>query len=376
MILKHIKLRWLTLYTSIERLLQVFVPVKDYFLSRDGDCPKELEEFFSSEEGHCVLSFLENTLFIIQKSNLKLQRHSLAAVSLHQIIIELKFQLKKRLDSSFFGTSCRLKLSRLEPSRADKLKSSFSRFIERVIEYIDEYYLLKKKDKNGNIIAPKGTAPSLLYEAMSPFGLPTINNITWDNITECIELFQIKNLNEDELFNEFSEIQMIFNSMEDKNISLFDQIQSFINKKSNSNKFIATSTKTSLDKEVEEEQSSDDDQSIEENTSTKEIRPDQLWAMLLSIKSTPSPNLRKFISFLFSIPCSNAFVESVFSIMKHLWDDKRNRMSTELVAAELKIRLNSSLSCTEAYDFFLSKPELLKLISSNEKYCIKKQRIN
>ncbi len=98
--------------------------------------------------------------------------------------------------------------------------------------------------------------------------------------------------------------------------------------------------------------------------------------MLLSIKSTPSPNLHKFISFLFSIPCSNAFVESVFSIMKHLWDDKRNRMSTELVAAELKIRLNSSLSCTEAYDFFLSKPELLKLISSNEKYCIKKQRIN
>jgi hypothetical protein len=43
-----------------------------------------------------------------------------------------------------------------------------------------------------------------------------------------------------------------------------------------------------------------------------------------------------------------------------LWDDKRNRMSTELVAAELKIRLNSSLSCTEAYDFFLSKPELLR----------------
>ncbi len=87
MILKHIKLRWLTLYTSIERLLQVFVPVKDYFLSRDDDCPQELKEFFSSEVGHCVLSFLENTLFIIQKSNLKLQRRYLAEVSLHQITV-------------------------------------------------------------------------------------------------------------------------------------------------------------------------------------------------------------------------------------------------------------------------------------------------
>ena len=51
-------------------------------------------------------------------------------------------------------------------------------------------------------------------------------------------------------------------------------------------------------------------------------------------------------------------------------------MSMKLVAAELKIRFNSSLSCTEIYNFFLSKPELLKLIHSNEKYCAKKQRIN
>ncbi len=97
--------------------------------------------------------------------------------------------------------------------------------------------------------------------------------------------------------------------------------------------------------------------------------------MLLSFKPTPSPNLHIFISFLFSISCSNAYVESVFSIMKHLYDDKRNRMSTEPIAAELKIRLNSSFLRTEAYDFFLSKPELLKLIHSNGKYCFKKQRV-
>jgi hypothetical protein len=51
-------------------------------------------------------------------------------------------------------------------------------------------------------------------------------------------------------------------------------------------------------------------------------------------------------------------------------------MSTQLIAAELKIRLNSSLSCTDTYDFLLSKPELLKLIRSNEEYCAKKQRVN
>ena len=64
-----------------------------------------------------------------------------------------------------------------------------------------------------------------------------------------------------------------------------------------------------------------------------------------------------------------------FSTMKYLHDTKHNRMLTKFIATELKIRLNSSLSCTEPYEFFLSKPELLKLICSNGKYCIKKQRV-
>jgi hypothetical protein len=82
------------------------------------------------------------------------------------------------LHSSFFGTTCRLKLLRLPPSTADQLKISFTRFIERVIEYFDEYYSLKKKNKNEKIIEPKRVLPSLFYEAISPFGLSTINGIT------------------------------------------------------------------------------------------------------------------------------------------------------------------------------------------------------
>ena len=77
--------------------------------------------------------------------------------------------------------------------------------------------------------------------------------------------------------------------------------------------------------------------------------------MLLSIKPTPSLNLHKLICFLFSIPCSNTFVEGVFSVMKHLYDDKRNPMSMKLVAAKLKIRFNLFLSCTEIFNFFFIK---------------------
>ena len=98
------------------------------------------------------------------------------------------------------------------------------------------------------------------------------------------------------------------------------------------------------------------------------------FSVLSRMTSDTADLWKRFLTF--SIPCSNAYVESVFSSMKDLFNDKRNRMSTELIAAELKIRLNSSIPCTEIYDFLLSKPELLKLIRSSEKYCVKKQRVN
>jgi hypothetical protein len=60
--------------------------------------------------------------------------------------------------------------------------------------------------------------------------------------------------------------------------------------------------------------------------------------------------------------------QSVFSQMKHLVNDNRNCMTTELVAAELKIRLNAVLPCVDMYKYILSNQDLLKAIRSDEKY--------
>ena len=149
-----------------------------------------------------------------------------------------------------------------------------------------------------------------------------------------------------------------------------------------SNQLTSATTKISSKIQIDdqEQNSSDDDAcdgSEEENasTSTEEIRPDQLRAMILATNLhilLVCINLFVFYSrFHIAMP-----VESVFSIMTHLYDDKRNRISTELVRTELQIPLNTSLHCTQAYGYFLSKSELLKLVHSSQKYSIKNQRIN
>jgi hypothetical protein len=67
-----------------------------------------------------------------------------------------------------------------------------------------------------------------------------------------------------------------------------------------------------------------------------------------------APNMKLVAAYVFSIPCSNAFVESIFSYINHLWSDYRNRMDIGLVKAELQMRKNSSIPSAYFYNFLLT----------------------
>jgi hypothetical protein len=76
----------------------------------------------------------------------------------------------------------------------------------------------------------------------------------------------------------------------------------------------------------------------------------------------------KLVQFVFPIPASNVFCESIFSHMKYLWDNNRNRMKHDLVRTELKIKISTHYTCTQLYDYLLNKLDLLKQIRSSDKY--------
>ncbi|CAF1304803.1 unnamed protein product [Rotaria sordida] len=167
-----------------------------------------------------------------------------------------------------------------------------------------------------------------------------IEALTWNQVIQYVDMLKIKGLNEDY-----------------QSIPIFDQIQAFVKKQNDI-------TVTNICDDVTDV---DDDYS----TRVKRVRSDQLWMLLLSL--TKSPKFKKFICFLYSLPCSNAYVESAFSHMKHLLNDRRSCMTTELISAELKIRLNSTLSSTELYKYILSSEDLLRAIKSDEKHTFKRK---
>jgi len=73
-------------------------------------------------------------------------------------------------------------------------------------------------------------------------------------------------------------------------------------------------------------------------------------------------NLKKIVQLVFEI----AEGESIFSHMKYLWDNYRNRMKPDLVGPELKIKINTHYTWTQFYDHLLNKLDLSKIRSSDK----------
>ncbi|XP_078257165.1 uncharacterized protein LOC144594484 [Rhinoraja longicauda] len=83
-------------------------------------------------------------------------------------------------------------------------------------------------------------------------------------------------------------------------------------------------------------------------------------------------NMFRIVSFVLSVPGSNAFAERIFSLMTIKWSDSRNRCSTELIKNELQISVNCDLSC-EDFSLAVQKDKgLLESVKSSKKYPWKK----
>lgn len=79
-------------------------------------------------------------------------------------------------------------------------------------------------------------------------------------------------------------------------------------------------------------------------------------------------NMFKIVSFVLSVPGSNAFVERIFSLMSGKWSDARNRCSTELIKNELLVTVNCHLSCKEFYLAVQKDKKMLESVRSSRKY--------
>ena len=99
-------------------------------------------------------------------------------------------------------------------------------------------------------------------------------------------------------------------------------------------------------------------QSIAESSKQHQSVADKWVEFLIGCEVVPSV-LYHVVSYVLSLPGSNAFPERIFSLMNAKWCDDRNRMSIELVKAELQVFANFNDDCHSFHSFVASDQSLL-----------------
>ncbi|CAF1451090.1 unnamed protein product, partial [Adineta steineri] len=285
-ILKHIKLRWLSLLSSIERLISVHPIVKSYFLNLHSDeCPALLLEFFTSHNSECTLFFLTNILPEVQNANLLLQREYTTGVNIHDIITNLLRKLKNRLQNEIFGCKVAQLLEDYPIKQVDDLKKSFKVFIRSVIDYIEKYYNNYKS----------------FFQSISVFAEVDIEKIDWRSIQQCSTFVANQTIDLDDLCNDFSHIKSKYFDLKQRSGGITTQVQSFIVSNLGQSKYNGASvgdgaklcSDCDLQGDLDDSDTNDDepDAKVYKHKKTnKSIRPDHLWAFLLDNEHVP--NLR------------------------------------------------------------------------------------
>jgi hypothetical protein len=85
--------------------------------------------------------------------------------------------------------------------------------------------------------------------------------------------------------------------------------------------------------------------------SFKDMSVGEKWVKMCSHQEVPLPNLIKIVSFVMSVPVSNAYVERMFSLMTCYWRKERNQCSEDLVRTEIQVKMNYGLSCKDFYSY-------------------------
>ena len=145
----HTPTRWTMLVAVLERMIDLWEPLKVHFLSLKCP-PRILEDFFKSVESLVIVSFLHSALSLFKKPLLLLQKTNALFPELAEIMESFKGQILQRHSSRFFGATTAELLRGIDLKHAEVFKLSFQEFYTTTLKYINKWYRLEKHPTNMN----------------------------------------------------------------------------------------------------------------------------------------------------------------------------------------------------------------------------------
>lgn len=92
-------------------------------------------------------------------------------------------------------------------------------------------------------------------------------------------------------------------------------------------------------------------------------------------EDVPFKEFAYIIEFALCFPGTSASVERIFAKAKKIWTEEKANLHVETLNAILFVKNNLQYDCIKFHQFLLTQPELLKRISSQEKYDFKQTKV-
>jgi hypothetical protein len=112
-ILSHAKIRWLSLFPAIDRIILMFDGLKSYFLSQDSS-PKKLVDFFQNVTALLNMKFIQSMLKLFNNYIQKIEGEKISAFELIDILNDLINNLKNRKNEHFINTEMEIMIDSIE----------------------------------------------------------------------------------------------------------------------------------------------------------------------------------------------------------------------------------------------------------------------
>lgn len=305
----HCSTRFLSLAPAIQRLIEMFEPLKEYFDSLKTKCPPKIKQFFALDSNKFWLQFLNNQIQMINEAILKFERSDIAVFEISFELRLFKDKIKNRLQFAYLSREARQKLLRLDTDTQTAGQKSVKEFYEEIIDYLDRWGESLDGVEN--------------FEWMSMYKSPDWSQIeaTYNFIIERHGASSAI-IKQDSLFDEFS--QMLFFTDEKKSTWI-----------------------------------------------EKKVPAEKIWIEIFvhfRENSARLTNMEKLVEFAFCIPGTSMEVERIFSLIKQAWTDQKSCLDISTLNAIITLQYNIKMSCNEFFKKVKSNFELLRKVHSQEKY--------
>ncbi|XP_047036755.1 protein FAM200B-like [Helicoverpa armigera] len=310
--LGYSKTRWLALMPALERVLKMYQPLKNYFLSIEK-CPQLLKIFFEDPTSELWFYFLHAQSASFHQAVLKLEGQTVSAIEAAKEINQLKDNLIQKQTNQFLPFMVRQLILKLKDSGTnideEFVKRTATEFYKTSREYLEQW-------------------TSFLTKEMEIFYWADLKKVpTWEDIQKSLDLLiekQYIDCNKDtEVFDEFS---LISNYITSQKITEWNNLN------------VSTETR---------------------------------WVEIFKhfrANNLQHENFCIVIEYILCLPATNAPVERVFSIMNKLWTSEKTQLQISVLKAMLIIKVNIKKTCQEFHSYLKSSPDILKKICSSDKY--------